>query len=327
MWAHINGKRENNRNQRVVFGVERLPSGYYIYVDILFIINFVMDYIVLWLTAKFSQIRCVPWRLATASCIGSLYSVAVLLPQCGFMGAFWAKLLVSILMVIVAFVPLTLKKLSRVLLYFYLITFSIGGTVFGLIYLFSNVSFGSGLSDIPVPYLWLVWGFLMVLLAGKWGIPYLKRSFLSDLLRVPVIIRFCGHELKITGLVDTGNQLVDPLTGEPVVIVEQELIAPYLPSRVREVFANGGELELTKLANSFSDEGEILPFRLIPFTTIGKHHGMLLGFKPDEIRILAGDQEIRNKNVVICLYNRRLSPRGAYRALVHPDLLHSPAGV
>lgn len=327
MKAHINGKRENNRNQRIVFGVERLPQGYYIYVDILFFINFVMDYIVLWVTAKFSQIRCVPWRLATASFIGSLYSIVVLLPQYGFMAAFWVKLLVSILMIILAFVPLSLKKLSRVLLYFYLITFSIGGMVFGLIYFFSNASFDSGLNNIPIPYLWLVWGFLVVILAGKWGIPYLKKSFLGDLLRVPVIIKFCGHELKITGLVDTGNQLVDPLTGDPVVIVEQELIAPYLPSRIKEVFANSGELELTKLVRSFSEEEKFLPFRLIPFTTIGKHHGMLLGFKPDEIKILAGDQEIRNTNVVICLYNRRLSPRGTYRALIHPDLLHSPASV
>ncbi|MGB9791009.1 MAG: sigma-E processing peptidase SpoIIGA [Thermacetogeniaceae bacterium] len=307
--------------------MERLPNSYYIYVDILFIINFIMDYVVLWATAKFSQIRCVPWRLATASFTGSLYSIVVLLPECGFMAAFWIKLLVSVLMVVLAFVPLSLKKLGRVLLYFYLITFAMGGTVFGLIYLFSSISIDSGLNYVPITYLWLVWGFLIILLAGKWGIPYLRKSFLGDLLKVPLIIKFFGHELKVTGLVDTGNQLVDPLTGDPVVIVEQEIVAPYLPPRIKEALADSGELELAKLVNSFSEEEKILPFRLIPFTTIGKHHGMLIGFKPEEVKIIAGDQEIRNTNVVICLYNRRLSPRGGYRALIHPDLLHSPASV
>lgn len=327
MCPHIYGKRESNRNRRIIFGVKRMPSGSYIYVDILFFINFVMDYIVLWATAKISQIRCVPWRLVTASCLGSFYSIIVLLPEFGFLAAYWVKFLISLLMVVLAFAPIQLKKFGRVLLCFYLITFTLGGTVLGLIYLFSNFSLDSNLNSIPIKYLWLLLALMIAIIAVKWGVPYLKKSFLGDLLRVPVIIKFCGHELKITGLVDTGNQLVDPLTGAPVVIVEHEIIAPYLPHYTRELFVDGGEVELTKLANPLPENGKILPFRLIPFTTIGKNHGMLLGFKPDEITILAGDQEIRNTNVVVCLYNRRLSPGGAYRALIHPDLLHSPASI
>ncbi|HHW41539.1 MAG TPA: sigma-E processing peptidase SpoIIGA [Syntrophomonadaceae bacterium] len=306
--------------------MDTMPGRPYIYVDILFIVNFVMDYIALWATARLSQIRCVPWRLATAACLGSCYSIFVLLPGLGFLTAFWVKFLVSLLMLVVAFIPFHIKKFGRVLLYFYLIAFTMGGTVLGFIYLMSNFSINPSFSNLPIPYLWLALGLGIAILLGKWGVPSLKKSFLRDLLRVPVIIKVGGRELKITGLVDTGNQLVDPLTGAPVVIVEHEVIAPYLPPNTRDLFGAGGELEVAKLSSSFREDGEVLPFRLIPFTTIGKHHGMLVGFKPEEITILAGDQEIRNTNVVICLYNRRLSPRGAYRALIHPDLLHTPAG-
>lgn len=303
-----------------------MPDRPYIYVDMLFIINFIMDYIALWATARLSQIRCVPWRLATAACLGSLYSIVVLLPGLSFLTALWVKFLVSLLMLGAAFIPFHLKKFGQVLLYFYLIAFTMGGTVLGFIYLMSNFSINPAFSNIPIPYLWLTLGLGTAFLLGKWGVPYLKKTFLRDLLRVPVIIKVSGRQLKITGLVDTGNQLVDPLTGAPVVIVEHEVLAPYLPPNTRDFFGGGGELDIAKLSRSLQEDGEVLPFRLIPFTTIGKHHGMLVGFRPEEITILAGDQKIRNTNVVIGLYNRRLSPRGAYRALIHPDLLHAPAG-
>jgi stage II sporulation protein GA (sporulation sigma-E factor processing peptidase) len=52
---------------------------------------------------------------------------------------------------------------------------------------------------------------------------------------------------------------------------------------------------------------------------------MLVGFKPDEITILTGDQKVRNSNVVVGIYSSRLSSKGAYHALVHPDLLQAPA--
>jgi stage II sporulation protein GA (sporulation sigma-E factor processing peptidase) len=52
---------------------------------------------------------------------------------------------------------------------------------------------------------------------------------------------------------------------------------------------------------------------------------MLIGFKPDEITVLTGDQKVRNSNVVVGIYGRRLSSRGTYHALLHPDLLQALA--
>jgi stage II sporulation protein GA (sporulation sigma-E factor processing peptidase) len=305
--------------------VNIMPEQPELYVDVLFLINFVMDCGVLWAAARVSRVRFASWRLASAACVGAIYSILVLLPQLYFLSAIWIKFLVSLLMLGVAFLPLSWKKFGQVLLCFYLIAFLMGGAVLGFVYFMNNFAIQPVFSNVPLPYLWLAIALGTAVLLGRWGVAFLRKIFIQDLLKVPVLIKMQGQEIRVDGLVDTGNQLVDPITGAPVVIVEYDVLAPYLPPNARSFFPAGGETDLEKVAQCFAEAGYNLPIRVIPFTTIGKRHGMLVGFKPDEITILTGDQKVRNSNVVVGIYSRRLSPRGTYHALLHPDLLHASA--
>ena len=40
-------------------------------------------------------------------------------------------------------------------------------------------------------------------------------------------------------------------------------------------------------------------FRLIPFSSLGKQNGMLVGFKPDKVLIKFDENEIEKKNVIV----------------------------
>ena len=228
-------------------------------------------------------------------------------------------------MVVVACFPLPLKKFGQLITYFYLVAFTMGGAVLGIIYFMSSSSLPNAVSNLPLHYLWLVVALIIAGFIGKYGIAYIKKTFLQDLLKIPVEIRVQRHLFKVTGLVDTGNQLVDPLSGSPVIIVEYSVLKPYLPSELQEIINTGGEVDLSKLAKVMPEEGTVPSFRLIPFTTIGKRHGMLVGFRPDEITVFTGGQELHKTDVVIGIYNRRLSSRGGYRALLHPDLIQAAA--
>jgi stage II sporulation protein GA (sporulation sigma-E factor processing peptidase) len=302
-----------------------MPGQPVIYVDVLFVINFVMDYGVLWAAARVSRTRFVAWRLACAACFGAIYGILVLLPDLYFLSAIWMKFLVSLVMLGVAFAPLRWKQFGRALLYFYLMAFLMGGAVLGFVYFLNNFTVQPVSSNVPLSYLWLVVALGAAVLLGKWGVAFLRKTFLQDMLKVPVWIKLQGKEIRVDGLVDTGNQLVDPLTGAPVVIVEYDVLAPFLPPNAGHFFPAGGDVDLEKVTQCFAEAGCTIPIRVIPFTTIGKRHGMLVGFKPDEITILTGDQKVRNSNVVVGIYGRRLSPKGTYHALLHPDLLQSSA--
>ena len=302
-----------------------MPGDATVYIDMLFLVNFLLDFIVLWATARLAQIRVSPWRLAGGACLGALYSVLVLLPGLERLSTFELKFLVSLVMLLSVFAPVSWKKFGQALLFFYLVAFTMGGAVFGFVYFITGSNISKALGSFTMDYLWLIVAVITAGLLGKYGMPYLKKSLLQDLLKVPLEITVQGRQLKIYGLVDTGNQLVDPVTGMPVIIVEYSVLSPLLPPQLKELVSGGGEFNLSKLADVVPEEGTVPPFRVIPFTTIGKRHGLLIGFRPDEVTVYVGDRKIRKRDVIIGIYNMRLSPRGTYRALLHPDLLQAAA--
>ena len=61
--------------------------------------------------------------------------------------------------------------------------------------------------------------------------------------------------------------------------------------------------------------------KFIPFSSLGKQNGMLLGIKPNYIKVISNETETLNENVIIGIYNKSLTKRGEYRALVGIDLI------
>ena len=61
-------------------------------------------------------------------------------------------------------------------------------------------------------------------------------------------------------------------------------------------------------------------FKMIPFTSLGKQNGMLLGIKADEIEVINNEYIKKEKNAIIGIYNKALTKRGEYNALIGIDL-------
>ena len=61
--------------------------------------------------------------------------------------------------------------------------------------------------------------------------------------------------------------------------------------------------------------------RCIPFSSLEKENGMLVGIKISEIVVKSEDEEKKTPNIIIGIYGRSLTKNGEYRALVGVDLL------
>lgn len=81
---------------------------------------------------------------------------------------------------------------------------------------------------------------------------------------------------------------------------------------------------MTKVLENCNNASWITQVRMVPFHSIGKHHGMLLGYKPDLV-VLFGQEKIVTKDVMICLYHKPLSTSGAYRAVLNPEVFERAA--
>ena len=75
------------------------------------------------------------------------------------------------------------------------------------------------------------------------------------------------------------------------------------------------------------DLGEYLPkIRLIPFTSLGKENGILLGLKADNIIINLEENDVSIDNVIVGIYNGVLSKNNKYKALIGLELLENEDG-
>ena len=140
---------------------------------------------------------------------------------------------------------------------------------------------------------------------------------------------FCELEIKVNGkivktkaMIDTGNLLKDPFTNTPVVVVESSLLYECIP---KEILYNlediiGGDFE--KVPNNIKEE-YMSRLKLIPFSSLGKQNGMLLGIKAEYINVKTDEQENKNTNVIIGIYDKSLTKRGEYGALIgsRPNLV------
>lgn len=301
-------------------------GGYVVYVDQVLLGNLVMNYVILWAAGRLGGVRISFPRLLLAAGIGGIYSLLAFLPGLDQLFSLPVKLLFSLIMVLTAFVPSPWRVLASCLGFFYLASFSLGGMVLGFTYLLhTNASLVNEAEKIPAVISQHFWSgcllalffFWAVYAAGSW---LLRKRGSQQRFQVPLNICFSGRRVKVEALVDTGNSLTDPLTGEPVIVVEYDALREILPPAVN-IFFEGRDFDYTSLLAALSGTPWAARFRIVPFQSLGLEHGLLIGLRPDEIEIDQGKKKILADKVVVGIYRHQLHTGSTYHALLHPALL------
>lgn len=290
-----------------------------IYLDIVLIENLCMNYIILFATGFIMKIKRKHIRLILSGLIGGLYSILAYMNILLMYSTMWMKVILSIGMTYIAFSPKTIKLLLKELVMFYLVSFVFGGCAFALLYfvkpqdIFMKDGIYIGTYPIKIALLAGIVGFVVIHIAFK----FVKNKMSKKELIYDVEIKIEEKVLKLKAMLDTGNMLKDPITGVPVIVVEKEKLKEILPQEIVNNTDNiiGGDWNINEDNYNYRAR-----FRIIPFTSIGKQNGMLLGFKVDEIKILTDVEEIKRKEAIICIYKEKLTKNNIYSALIGLDI-------
>jgi len=299
-----------------------------IYLDIVVLENIVINYLILLVTAKFSKNRANNLRLLLGAVLGAAYLAAMLLlPEMKIYTTLLSKCLLSVAMIAVTFHLKKLSEFLKTLLIFYGSTFIFAGAGFAL--MFFNRDWGilrNGIMVTPLSFFNTSWAELLLALAVTliilrviWDM--IQNRFLREKLLVRLRITFDKKAIELFALVDTGNSLHDPLTNMPVVVVEFSAIRDLLPEDIRSIFEKDPDIDLNAVTATISCSDWFSRFRLIPFTSLGKENGMLIGFRPDYIEIGSENEKKGVRDVIVGIYNKALSRNEKYRALVNPELM------
>ncbi len=229
-----------------------------IYVDSLFLFDLLTDYLLCLLTARFCALTMKRKRYLLAAMLGGAYSVAVFLPGCEWLGLMPCRIAAAGIMGIVAFGGE--EKLLRCILSYIVLSAACGGMMYALGLDRGNVE------------LWKLTG-LFLLCYGFLSLLSVARSRLSGLSFTEGEVEFCGNVYPFRAMVDTGNRLLDPITGGKVILLSPEVIRESLGSLADIDDA----VEFISEAGQYAQSG--VAYRLIPFSSVGGS-GMLPAFTP-----------------------------------------------
>lgn len=109
----------------------------------------------------------------------------------------------------------------------------------------------------------------------------------------------CGEKskIKVNALLDTGNCLIEPISGKPVSILD------------KSVFDN------------LCIKEQAVGYRAIPYHSIGKPNGILLGYLIPEITVEINGVRKSCKNIYVGISNEPISGEGSYKMILNPDVI------
>ena len=281
-----------------------------------------MNAIILYASAIILKIKPKTIRVILASAIGSIYAIITYVTELPIYTSIISKAVLSIMMVYVGFNPQSIKKLFKQVFIFYLTSFVFGGVALYLIYVIKpqNALIRNGMfvGDYVLKVIFL--GAIVAFVIIKIAIKIIKTKINSKDMYCNIKIKINEQMVSTKAMIDTGNLAKEPITNTPVVIVESSLLYDIIP---KEILNNldmilGGDL--SKIPEKIQSQ-YISKLRCIPFSSLGKQNGMLLGIKADEIEVEKEEDKKITKNVIIGIYDKSLTKRGEYRALVGLDLI------
>jgi len=162
----------------------------------------------------------------------------------------------------------------------------------------------------------------MVLIGGIVGFIIITFAFKAIKGKITRKDMYCKLQVKLgnntidlDAIIDTGNFLKDPITKIPVIVVEKEALREKVPNKLidnLQEIIDGKDVDLGEYAAKI---------RIIPFSSLGKENGLLIGIKPKSVHINQNEESIFVKNVIIGIYNGTLSKTNKYSALIGLNLL------
>ena len=225
-----------------------------VYLDLVVILNFLVDFLLLLGTNRLAGFPSGGKRCAAAAALGALYSGACMLPGFRFLGdLLWRGISLGLMAVTAFGFDRSTVKRGGV---FVLLSMALGGIA---------LSLGKG----NIPALTLSAGGVWLLCRTAFGGAVGSREY------VPLTLSYGDRSVSIVALRDSGNTLRDPITGEQVLVVSQDVarkLTGLSPAQLRS--------PLETLA-----QRPIPGLRLIPYRSVGNGGGMLLGLRFEKVKL------------------------------------------
>lgn len=257
-----------------------------VYVDLFFLVNFSMDFLCFYLTAKLLNREFSIGRALCGAAVGGVYADAALFFSLPSYLALCVDALAGALVCAIAFYQRRkAKALPLYVLVFVAISMALGGIMTALFHFFNRTDFFRAASGSDADGI-SVWIFaLLAVVSG--AITLLGGRFFSVRAaqrNAEVEITYEGKRLRLNAMTDNGNFLREPVSGSPCIVADLNAMSKILPAEV-----------VAAAKKQRSAEWERIPLRhmrrirMIP-TRTAAGEGLLLGLRPERVTVACGGE-------------------------------------
>lgn len=234
-----------------------------VYLDVLMLENMIINSFLIYVTSQLMKIKINMWKLMLASLFGSLYVILYLLYGKIF-SSMILKLLISFLMILIAYKGRSIKKILLGSLLLINMSMLLAGFC-----IFTAASKNIYIDWNNISYKNVFLGIMLTYILSWQSFYYLKEKRRVDNLLYDVEIVSKYGSIIVKCFLDTGNNLMEPATKIPVIIINK--------NRLKEFNINPQELIK------------------IPYYTVGSHGSVLNAFMAEYINIYTKDEIYREK--------------------------------
>lgn len=277
-----------------------------IYVDVLLVINFMVNFILLRITALMLRRQPVFWRLCFAAALGAFGALIIFVPLQNRVALLLYKLFLTVIMSMAAFGFGRAKRIAGAAFCLFTVSLLVSG--FLLLWQVTMrprgvlVSKGTVYFDIGATAL------ICCCVAG-----YFIASALSRMLArgspqgqlCEVTVLHAGAVSVFPALIDTGSSLTEPFSHCPVIVCEQQALGNAMPKELKNFTLGSPTTQM---------------LRLVPYKTLNSS-GLLPAFLPETLLVrMQGESAQRAEDCYIAVLNQTLGASD-YRAVCNPQML------
>ena len=269
-----------------------------VYIDLLFSINLIINYLLLLLSSKAVKLHPKRRRILLGALLGAFGAFSIFLPTPNSQALASAldivyKITLCVLMTACTHGMRQKRVFVRALCSFVLISFACAGVTLSLILTLKPAGATATMNSIYINISPL--NLIICVTASYLILKLIER--LSSRIKVTndtyqIKVTYDNNIINCKGLLDTGSSLKDIYNGDPVIVLSPDL----LPDNIENLRG----------------------YRCIPFQSLGASNGILPAFRPEKCEIEAGGKTITYTNITIAKAQKPFD--NGYSAILPTDI-------
>ncbi|MBC2399178.1 sigma-E processing peptidase SpoIIGA [Clostridium tetanomorphum] len=265
-----------------------------VYIDLLLIENFIVNKFLLIITSQTVRRNSKTKGIYTslAAFIGSFYVLTIIIDRLKCFNNIFMKLVVAIFMILISFRQKNLLFNIKASIIFVFYSMLLAGICVFIEFSKSDSLNGGVIYNFS--YKRLMLSIMIIYILINKIILFIKdrKEICNFIYEVDIVLKDSKKSVK--AFLDTGNELIEPITSLPVIVVEKDLF----------------------------DEDELKGYDTyyIPYSVINGKIGRMKGIKPECIK-LHKENHLEERDVLIAFCDNKLSSTGDYEALLSRGII------